>query len=230
MYTAVIIEDDPIITRLNQRYIEQDGRFAVLQTFAAAHPALFWLRRNAVDLIVLDIHMPQMGGAELLQTLRAEGIDADVIMVTAANDTETAKAMLRLGAIDYLVKPFAYERFRFALDAFCRRRESVGSGTVSQGDLDRLMFPGASPGHQAAAPAPVAPPKGLQSQTLARIEAYLRSACDQTHTSEEIAQHVGLSVVTVRRYMNYLSEQQVIDSKMDYSTGGRPCIVYRIRS
>ena len=61
-------------------------------------------------------------------------------------------------------------------------------------------------------------------------EAYLRSACDQTHTSEEIAQHVGLSVVTVRRYMNYLSEQQVIDSKMDYSTGGRPCIVYRIRS
>ena len=82
MYTAVIIEDDPIITRLNQRYIEQDGRFAVLQTFAAAHPALFWLRRNAVDLIVLDIHMPQMSGAELLQTLRAEGIDADVIMVT----------------------------------------------------------------------------------------------------------------------------------------------------
>lgn len=44
MYTTVIIEDDPMITRLNRRYIEQDSRFAVVQTFSAAHPALFWLR------------------------------------------------------------------------------------------------------------------------------------------------------------------------------------------
>ena len=51
MYTTVIIEDDPMITRLNRRYIEQDSRFAVVQTFSAAHPALFWLRRNPIDLI-----------------------------------------------------------------------------------------------------------------------------------------------------------------------------------
>lgn len=38
MYTTVIIEDDPMITRLNRRYIEQDSRFAVVQTFSAAHP------------------------------------------------------------------------------------------------------------------------------------------------------------------------------------------------
>lgn len=43
MYTVVIIEDDPMITRLNRRYVEQDSRFAVVQTFSAAHPALFWL-------------------------------------------------------------------------------------------------------------------------------------------------------------------------------------------
>ena len=52
MYTTVIIEDDPMITRLNRRYIEQDSRFAVVQTFSAAHPALFWLRRNPIDLII----------------------------------------------------------------------------------------------------------------------------------------------------------------------------------
>lgn len=58
MYTTVIIEDDPMITRLNRRYIEQDSRFAVVQTFSAAHPALFWLRRNPIDLIILDVYMP----------------------------------------------------------------------------------------------------------------------------------------------------------------------------
>ena len=125
MYTTVIIEDDPMITRLNRRYIEQDSRFAVVQTFSAAHPALFWLRRNPIDLIILDVYMPQMSGTELLLQLRAEGVDADVIMVTSANDAKTVNDAVRLGAVDYLVKPFAYERFRQALDVFCRATASV---------------------------------------------------------------------------------------------------------
>ena len=223
MYTTVIIEDDPMITRLNRRYIEQDSRFAVVQTFSAAHPALFWLRRNPIDLIILDVYMPQMSGTELLLQLRAEGVDADVIMVTSANDAKTVNDAVRLGAVDYLVKPFAYERFRQALDVFCRRRESVQRDSFSQDVLDHTLF-------QAAAPTPpVTPPKGLQSQTLSRIEAYLRAAPETRHTSDEIASHVGLSVVTVRRYMNYLAEQQVIGSEMDYRTGGRPCLVYFLR-
>ena len=57
----------------------------------------------------------------------------------------------------------------------------------------------------------------------------LRAAPETRHTSDEIASHVGLSVVTVRRYMNYLAEQQVIGSEMDYRTGGRPCLGYFLR-
>ena len=106
MYTVVIIEDDPMITRLNRRYVEQDSRFAVVQTFSAAHPALFWLQRNPIDLIILDVYMPQMSGTELLLQLRAEGVDADVIMVTSANDAKTVNDAVRVGAVDYLVKPF----------------------------------------------------------------------------------------------------------------------------
>ena len=95
--------------------------------------------------------------------------------------------------------------------------------SFSQDVLDHTLF-------QAAAPTPpVTPPKGLQSQTLSRIEAYLRAAPETRHTSDEIASHVGLSVVTVRRYMNYLAEQQVIGSEMDYRTGGLPCLVYFLR-
>ena len=107
MYTVVIIEDDPMITRLNRRYVEQDSRFAVVQTFSAAHPALFWLQHNPIDLIILDVYMPQMSGTELLLQLRAKGVDADVIMVTSANDAKTVNDAVRLGAVDYLVKPFA---------------------------------------------------------------------------------------------------------------------------
>ena len=80
MYTTVIIEDDPMITRLNRRYIEQDSRFAVVQTFSAAHPALFWLRRNPIDLIILDVYMPQMRDVykrQILPLLVQDGVDGD---------------------------------------------------------------------------------------------------------------------------------------------------------
>ena len=53
LYRTVIIEDDSVITHLNRRYVEMDNRFCVVQTFSAAHPALFWLRSNPVDLIIL---------------------------------------------------------------------------------------------------------------------------------------------------------------------------------
>lgn len=133
MYTVVIIEDDPMITRLNRRYVEQDSRFAVVQTFSAAHPALFWLQRNPIDLIILDVYMPQMSGTELLMQLRAKGVDADVIMVTSANDAKTVNDAVRLGAVDYLVKPFAYERFQQALEVFCRRREKRAARQLQSG-------------------------------------------------------------------------------------------------
>ena len=100
LYRTVIIEDDSVITQLNRRYGEMDNRVGVVQTFSAAHPALFWLRSNPVDLIILDVYMPQMSGLDLLRALRAEGVDADVIMVTSADDATTIEAFMRLGVTD----------------------------------------------------------------------------------------------------------------------------------
>lgn len=59
LYRTVIIEDDAVITQLNKRYVEKDSRFQVVRTFSAAHPALFWLRSNPVDLNHLGcVHAP----------------------------------------------------------------------------------------------------------------------------------------------------------------------------
>lgn len=230
MYRTVIIEDDPVITQLNRRYVEKDSRFTVVQTFSAAHPALFWLRNNLVDLIILDMYMPQMSGLELLRILRAEGVNADVIMVTSADDAATIESFIRLGVTDYLIKPFGYERFQLALKNFCDHWDTIHQDPnhphkFTQNQLDNVLL------HLTASSPPPAPggmPKGLQSQTLTLLQDYLKEN-PQGHTCDDIASHVGLSVVTVRRYMNYLAEQHLVDSDMDYNTGGRPCIVYKLK-
>ena len=230
MYRTVIIEDDPVINQLNRQYVEKDSRFTVVQTFSAAHPALFWLRNNLVDLIILDMYMPQMSGLELLRILRAEGVNADVIMVTSADDAATIESFSRLGVTDYLIKPFGYERFQLALKNFCDHWDTIHQDPnhphkFTQNQLDNVLL------HLTASSPPPAPggmPKGLQSQTLTLLQDYLKEN-PQGHTCDDIASHVGLSVVTVRRYMNYLAEQHLVDSDMDYNTGGRPCIVYKLK-
>ena len=230
MYRTVIIEDDPVITQLNRQYVEKDSRFTVVQTFSAAHPALFWLRNNLVDLIILDMYMPQMSGLELLRILRAEGVNADVIMVTSADDAATIESFIRLGVTDYLIKPFGYERFQLALKNFCDHWDTIHQDPnhphkFTQNQLDNVLL------HLTASSPPPAPggmPKGLQSQTLTLLQDYLKEN-PQGPPCDDIASHVGLSVVTVRRYMNYLAEQHLVDSDMDYNTGGRPCIVYKLK-
>ena len=103
MYSVVIVEDDPIITELNRRYVEKDGRFGPIQCFAAPRAALDWLRRHPADLVILDFYMPQMNGLEFLRAVRADGIEADVIMITAANHAATEEAPTPPGVLGFLV-------------------------------------------------------------------------------------------------------------------------------
>ena len=72
------------------------------------------------------------------------------------------------------------------------------------------------------------PPKGLQESTLEKVRACLRASSDQGLPSEAISRQTGLSVVTVRRYVNYLVERGEASSTVNYDTGGRPCRLYRM--
>ena len=218
-YQVAIVEDDPMILLLDRSFVETDRRFTVARTFQDGRTALRWLRQHQVDLLILDVYMPAMTGVELLKTLREEEIPLDVIMVTAANDAKTVETLMHLGVVDYLVKPFSRERLQRALDTFCRYRETI-HGSVTQQALDALF---------AQRQAPAALPKGLQEQTLHRLRGCLASARADC-TSESLATAAGLSVVTVRRYMNYLVEQGEVGSRINYDTGGRPSVLYFLKA
>lgn len=220
MYQVVIVEDDPMVAMLNRRYTEKDTRFQVVKECSTGQEALDYLRTHPADLVILDMYMPQMNGLDMLRQLRAGGMQADVIMITAASDSPTVEAAMRLGVVDYLVKPFEYQRFRQALENFDRRRDAVRGDTVSQEQLDRFLYRA-----QKQLPQEQSLPKGLQEKTLRTVQEHL--AQQRTgQTCEQIAAGVGLSAVTVRHYVNYLVQTGQAVSQVDYSTGGRPSILY----
>ena len=71
-------------------------------------------------------------------------------------------------------------------------------------------------------------PKGIQEKTLQIIMEYLKEHRNVWLTGDVIAEKIGLTGVTVRRYMNYLAEVGLVICEMDYETGGRPCMNYKI--
>lgn len=232
MYNVLIVEDDPMVAMINEQYVCRNKNFKVVKTCRNGQEALDFLDNNTVDLIIMDVFMPYMNGIEALKKIREKKIDTEVIMVTAANDPATLEETMHLGVMDFLIKPFAFERFQIALEKFASKTEALRGvhGTIDQSYVDSLISnvnPAGAPAHSNPLDNPDSElPKGIQQKTLKLLLEYMKNT-ESWITGDTIAQDVGLSCVTVRHYMNYLSEIKEIHSTINYSTGGRPSVLYR---
>lgn len=222
MYEVLIVEDDPMVAMINKQYVSQNPNFHVACVCKDGASALEYLLNHTIHLVILDVYMPRNDGLTLLRKIRENHLLVSVIMVTAANDTATVEEAFQLGIVDYLVKPFINERFQQALEKFLSRQDSFQEMTYfDQQQIDALMG-GTIEKSQSHFP------KGIQSTTLEVILNFLKDNSVIELTAEEIADQIGLSRVTVRRYMNYLLENGTIVGQMNYETGGRPCMLYRL--
>lgn len=223
MYKVLIVEDDPMVAQINEQYISRVKGFSVAGKCRDGKSAIQFVKGGEVDLVLLDVHMPEMDGIETLRELRAQRANVDAIFLTAADDRETLVQALRLGAIDYLVKPYTFERFSMALEKYAAQCEALGElEELSQKTIDHIIENARKKG----APAH---PKGIQKKTLALVLAYLRENPGHWLAGEEVARAVGLTGVTVRRYLSHLESAGQIEGEMHYGTGGRPCARYRMQ-
>ena len=222
MYKVLIVEDDPMVAMINEQFVSRHKDFVVAHKCNDGKSALEYLDENEVDLIILDVYMPYMDGFETLRQIRKKQISVDVIMVTAANEREQLKEGLHLGVVDYLVKPFTFERFKVALDKFIAQSEALKDlDKVNQKNIDFLIDKSRKKANELY-------PKGIQEKTLQTIIEHLKENKNKWLTGDEIAEKVGLTGVTVRRYMTHLSETGMVIADMNYGTGGRPCMLYKI--
>lgn len=241
-YRVLIAEDDPMVAMINSQYVEKAGCFEIAGICRNGKEVLDFLLDNKVDLILLDVFMPVMDGRETLKKIREEKTDVEVIMVTAANDSTTIEETVHLGVHDYLIKPFTFERLCISLEKFiCKKNLLKENSKMTQSDVDSLMMNSSAgvlssvSGSKTQATTLTSStimknlPKGIQRKTLENIISYFEDNSGWS-SADMISESLGISIVTVRNYMNYLVNVKVIVEDINYGTGGRPSMLYKKKS
>ena len=181
------------------------------------------LKENDIDLILMDVFLPEKSGIDILKAIREKNFFTDVIMITAANSTNEIKRAFAYGVVDYLVKPFEFERFKEAINKYkARRKVLLNEEVVSQSDIDSLIMNNSSENE-------VKLPKGLNARTLDRIIDFLNEKSNEVWTLREIAYEIKISNVTIKKYMDYLESIGKVDLEMNFGNVGRPEYKYFVK-
>jgi response regulator of citrate/malate metabolism len=220
MIRTLVVEDDALVAEVHASYVERMPGFVLAGVAHRATEALEILASRPVDLVLLDFHLPDVKGLEMLRALRARSrAPVDVIAVTAARDSDSIRQAIAQGVTQYLVKPFAYATFADKLERYARYRAGVeGAAEPTQAEVDALL--GTLRGS-----AEPALPKGLNATTLDHVRSALRDA-GQPLTASEVGGRCGLSRVTARRYLEHLAVEGAVDLSMRYGGTGRPEHLY----
>jgi two-component system response regulator DctR len=214
---VLLIEDDPMVQEVNREFIESVKGFRVVSVASNGEEGITLVKELSPDLVILDIYMPKKDGIKTLQEFRKQKLEADVIVVSAAKDSETIKLMLQNGAMDYIIKPFKLQRIQQALEKYWKYRTSLNkSETVSQEQLDSLLY-----SEHSKKIAGNNLPKGLNEFTLNEITMYVQNQ-DGPRSAEEVAGAIGIARVTARRYLDYLEKSGGITLDVQYGGVGRP--------
>ena len=218
---VLVVEDEPIAAEAHTAYVGRVDGFEVVATVGTSQAALKTLQDKAIDVVLLDMNLPDRHGLDVVRAMRAAGHRADVIAVTSARDLEVVRAAVSLGVVQYLLKPFVFATLRERLARLpglprpgderrrdrhagrgrrgLRRRARRERGAAAQGDGRGA----ARPGHArcCARPTPDA-------------------------RRRELGEALGVSRVTARRYAEYLCETRVAVRRSRYAGAGRPEVEY----
>lgn len=245
---TLVVDDDFAVAGLHRRYLHSMEGFEVVGVLERGQAVAQFVHSTAVDLVLLDVYLPDLTGLEVLAALRAAGSTVDIIMITADNERESVRRAVGHGVQDYLVKPFTVDQFTERLNAYARRRnaeiiQQPESGQpLGQEQIDRLLA--AATGRATAAgevTVHLQPrfetgsrtgqlPKGFTAPTMALVGEALRGALDTedgTLSAAQVSERCGISRVSARRYLDFLVDSGAAQLRPRYGSAGRPEHRYR---
>ncbi|MGC5169468.1 response regulator [Microbacterium sp. DT81.1] len=226
MIQVLIVDDERLTRELHRQYVERLPGFRVVAECAGARAAVTAVLESppaeGIDLVLLDMTMPDGHGLDVARHIRARASDVDIIAITGVRDADVVRQAVALGVAQYLLKPFTFATFRERLEQYRAFRAKVSDveGQATQAEVDALLG-------SLRPPASVDLPKGLSATTLDRVAAAVRASGPLS--ASEAAAALGMSRVAVRRYLEHLAEQGSVGRDSRYGTPGRPETEYAWR-
>ena len=226
---TLIIDDDLAVAGIHHGFLLARGGFDVVAMAHTGQQGLDLAAELGPELVLLDIHLPDMSGLDVLQRLRGRRRPVDVLVITASRELDTVRGAMAGGVLHYLVKPFSSQALIERLDEYVMLREELASGAtgeLDQASIDRLVAPSRRPAPAetpAGTPADAAVrlPKGLSRPTLDAVIEALK-ASPQDVSAAGLALQLGLSRVSARRYLEYLVVHGHARLTPRYGAAGRP--------
>ncbi|KUI25278.1 response regulator [Mycobacterium sp. GA-2829] len=227
--SVLIVEDDPLIAEAHHTYLSRLTGFATAAVVSTARDAMRAASEAAaddrpIDLVLLDLGLPDASGIALASALSGLRPAPDIIAITSERDLEMVRAAVAHGALAYLLKPFTFAAFRDRLERYRRYREALPAGidAASQAEVDRALAELRGGTERATAP------KGAAPGTNDEIARAVRDSGDGL-TADEVAAQVGVSRVTAWRYLERLADDGTVTRLTEYGGAGRPKTRYRWR-
>ncbi len=224
MIRVLVVDDDFMVARIHTAFVERTEGFEVVGTARTGAEALDLTAALTPDLVLLDVHLPDLSGLEVLERLRSAGQEVAVVMVTAERGAAAVRAALHGGAMQYLVKPFEYDDLADRLRQVAAALASLPAGDAEE-HVDQAAIDQAFGAGRASVDVPVLP-KGLSPETAELVLAAARAA--EEISASEAADAVGLSRVTARRYLEHFVETGAAEVRLRYGGTGRPERRYRV--
>jgi response regulator of citrate/malate metabolism len=229
MIKTMIVEDDPMVRQINSKFLKKVEGFSLEKAVANLSEAREFLVHNTVDLILLDVFLPNENGIDLLKWLRQNEISSDVILITADKSIDRVKDAFRYGVVDYLIKPFTFERFNESLGIFKERLNSFKNNqTIEQSDLDKLILSSKNT-ELSDKEVKCNLEKGFNKYTYNSIVNELDNIKEEYFTTEDLSEKLGIAKVTVRKYLDYMSKQGQLEKIIEYGKIGRPLYKYKLK-
>lgn len=225
MIKILIIEDDYRIAEIHKRFLEELDYVTVVGKALTGKEAIEIAGKNKVDLVLLDLYLPDLMGEEIIDELRKTEQEMDFVVVTAASEKEIVGKLLRSGIFDYIIKPVIKERL---LETVARYREFKKSllekKSIEQNFLDDFFGVSVDEKNEHR----VKPtPKGIDPLTLEKVREILFNS-EQGITADELGEKIGASRTTARRYLEFLISEEEVVADLRYGTIGRPERIYFI--
>ncbi|GAK01232.1 response regulator [Geomicrobium sp. JCM 19055] len=218
MIRVLICEDDFRVANVHESLVGQFSSFKCVGKATNVQTMMDQINEQDIDLILLDLYLPDGLGVEQIMNVKAAAPNVDIIVITASDERDHVQQAIRYGVYDYIIKSHSFERLEQSLANYVSYFNLMNrSAPFDQEHIDQLLERSLKPESSDFSDLP----KGIDGMTLQHVQQLLKAMAEGV-TAEEMGENLGASRTTARRYLEYLIQLERAVAMPVYGVVGRP--------